>query len=275
MSYGYRVEGPWQPEAGHRFDPSKLLLDPCADSLTGTFTYDPALSEFGTDTTALVPKSVLVHPLPALEPRTLRKPEAIYEINIRAFSMRHPDVPEHLRGTLGALGHSSILDYLVKLQIDTVELMPVTAWIDERHLVKAGLRNAWGYNPVSFFAPDPRIIPGGMMELRSTVAALHAAGINVVLDLVFNHSGESDQFGPTVSFRGLDSTSYYAHHGGVLINDTGCGNTFALYEPHLVQHVVDSLRHWVLQCGIDGFRFDLATIMGRLPDGFSLTRSIA
>ncbi len=266
--YGLRANGPWQPEAGLLFDASKVLLDPYAKQIDRAFSYDPRLGEHGFDSVALVPKAVILDELLDLPLRQVHEPRFIYEMQVKSFTKQHPNIPEDQRGTVSALSHPSIISHLKKIGVDTIELMPITAWIDERHLKPLGLSNAWGYNPISFFALDPRLAPGGISELRKSVATLHAEGFNVILDLVFNHSGESDVFGPTVSFRGLDNCSYYRSINGQLINDTGCGNTFALDRPHLVQMVVDSLRHWVLKCGIDGFRFDLATIMGRRDDGF-------
>jgi glycogen debranching enzyme len=187
---------------------------------------------------------------------------------VKSFTKLHPDIPEKIRGTISALAHPAILSHLKKIGVDSIELMPITAWLDEPHLQRLGLSNAWGYNPVSFFAPDPRLVPGGMAEIRQTVQQLHAEGFNVILDLVFNHTGEGDDHGPVLSLHGLDSTGYYRHINGILVNDTGCGNTVAMDRPHVVQLVIDSLRHWVLKCGIDGFRFDLATVMGRSDQGF-------
>src|SRR5262249_53983020 len=159
-----------------------------------------------------------------------------------------------------------------KLGVDTVELMPIAAWIDERHLPALRLRNGWGYNPVTFMAPDPRIAPGGVGEIRSAVEALHAAGIRVLLDVVFNHTGESDTEGATLSLRGLDNALYYRHADddpGELVNDTGCGNTLALDRAPVLRLAMDALRHWVDQTGVDGFRFDLATVLGRTGGGFN------
>ncbi len=202
----------------------------------------------------------------------------IYELNVRAFTMRHPDIPEAQRGTIAALAHPAIIAHLRKLKVAAVELMPIVAWIDERHLPPLGLVNSWGYNPVSFMAIDPRL--GTLGDLRATAAALHAAGIGVILDLVFNHSGESDIHGQTLSFRGLAERDYYRHaHDGSLINDTGCGNTIACDHPMMRRMILDSLRHFVAQAGIDGFRFDLAPILGRTAHGFdpdaALFREIA
>ncbi len=266
--YGIRADGPWQPEAGLLFDASKVLLDPYATQIDGAFNYDARLGQQAFDSAAFCPKAVILDELPDLALRKLHDPQFIYELQVKSFTKLHPDVPAKQRGTVAALAHPSVISHFKKIGFDTIELMPITAWIDERHLKPLGLANAWGYNPVSFFALDPRLAPGGLAELKATVEVLHAEGFNVILDLVFNHSGESDVFGPTVSYRGLDNSSYYRYINGNLINDAGCGNTFALDRPHNVKLVVNSLRQWVLKCGIDGFRFDLATIMGRRDDGF-------
>ena len=266
--YGLRADGLWQPEAGMLFDVAKVLLDPYAKQIDRAFDYDSRLGLQGYDTAALIPKALVLDELPDLPLRIVHEPRFIYELQVKSFTKLQSKIPARQRGKVAALGHPSIISHLKKIGVDTVEFMPITAWIDERHLKPLGLSNAWGYNPVSFFAPDPRLAPGGIMEIRETVAALHSKGFNVILDLVFNHSGESDAHGPTVAFRGLDNSSYYRYINGHLINDAGCGNTLALDRPQNVKLVVDSLRHWVLKCGVDGFRFDLATIMGRRDDGF-------
>ena len=179
--------------------------------------------------------------------------------------MLHPDVPEALRGTVAALAHPAVLAHLKKLHVAAVELMPVVAWIDERHLPPLGLANAWGYNPVALMALDPGLCPGGVAELRETVAALHAAGIGVILDLAFNHTGESDRHGGVLSLRGLDDAAYAKAPDGTLINDTGCGNTLDFTHPAVRDLTLAALRHFVSACGVDGFRFDLATILARGP----------
>lgn len=272
--YGLRADGPWQPEAGHRFDHSKLLVDPYATRFDRPFSYDPRLAEFGQDTRSIVPKAIVETPRPPLNPdRPLfQSGGLIYEIPVRAFTMLHPDVPEEDRGTIRALAHPSIIDHLSKLHVSAVELMPIAAWIDERHLPPLGLTNAWGYNPVTMLALDPRLAPGGIADLRHAVEALHAAGIGVILDVVFNHTGESDIHGPTLSLRGLGNAAYYRHdqHSpGTLVNDTGCGNTLACDRPEVQELVLTAMRHFVTQAGIDGFRFDLAPILGRDANGFS------
>ena len=264
--YGYRAEGPYDPARGSWFDPAKLLVDPYAVELDSRFTYDPRLGQFGEDTAALVPKA-LVQPAARrpLPPPPLFAPGGlIYELNVRSFTMRHPDVPVHQRGTIAALAHPSVLSHLRKLGVAAVELMPVTAWIDERHLPPLGLSNAWGYNPVAPMAIDPRLAPGGVEELRETVATLRTAGIGVILDLVFNHTGESDAGGPTLSLRGLDPASYARNADGSLINDAGTGNTLDFARPHVRAMTLAALRHFAM-LGIEGFRFDLAPVMARAP----------
>jgi glycogen operon protein len=266
--YGLRAAGPYDPAAGHHFDHHKLLLDPYARAISAAFQYAPRLSRHGAETTHLVPKAIVMADMPATPLRTPHQPGLIYELNVRGFTMRHPDVPDAKRGTIAALAEPAIIKHFKSVGADTIELMPIAAWIDERHLVNLGLSNAWGYNPVSFFAIDPRIAPGGLKELRDTVSALHEHGINVLLDVVFNHTGEGDALGPTLSFRSLDNKGYYRLFHGAYVSDAGTGNTLALDRPHNVNLVVDALRHWVAACGIDGFRFDLATILGRDGDGF-------
>ena len=271
--YGLRADGPYDPDAGLWFDPAKLLVDPYATEIDRPFVHDGRLARFGVETADIVPKAIVTRDRPvAPKPPVFRPGGFVYEIAVRAFTMLHPDVPEAMRGTVGALAHPAVLAHLKRLGVDAVELMPITAWIDERHLPPLGLSNSWGYNPVALMALDPRLVPGGMKELADTVAALRAANIGVILDLVFNHSGESDRHGATLSMRGLDNRTYYRHvpgRPGELINDTGCGNTIACEHPVVRQLVLDSLRHFVRQAGVDGFRFDLATILGREAEGFS------
>ena len=258
--YGYRCAS----------DPAKLLVDPYAVELDRPFVYDPILGEPGVETAPLVPRAIAqpraspTRPLPPLfVPGGL-----IYEINVRGFTMLHPDVPPAQRGTIAALAHPAIIAHLQKLHVAAVELMPIVAWIDERHLPPLGLTNAWGYNPVVPMALDPRLAPRGVAELQEVVATLRAAGIGVILDLVFNHSGESDVHGPTLSLRGFDDALYYAHApDGSLINDTGTGNTLDCARPEVRQLILDSLRHFSA-LGVDGFRFDLATVLARGP-GFA------
>ena len=272
--YGLRADGPYDPDRGLWFDPDKLLLDPHAPAIDRAFVHDPMLAAprgQGEDTAPLMPKGVVAAPLPSIAPAPPRfQPGGlIYELQVRSFSLLHPDIPEAQRGTIAALAHPVVIDHLQKLGVGAVELMPINAWIDERHLPPLGLRNAWGYNPVSYFALDPRLAPGGLAELRETVAALHAAGIGVIMDMVYNHDGESDRLGPTLSLRGLNARDYFRHEAdGRLINDTGTGNSVDCNQPMVRRLILQSLRHFVVQAGIDGFRFDLAPALGRLPDGF-------
>ncbi|MDB5556013.1 MAG: glycogen debranching enzyme [Rhizobium sp.] len=278
MHYGYRAHGIYAPEHGQWYDPSKLLVDPYAVVLDRPFTYSPGLSTYGTETEDLVPKSVITALAPVThQPARFHEGGLVYEINVRALTMRHPAIPEAERGTIKALAHPAIIAHFKRIGVASVELMPITAWIDERHLPPLGLRNSWGYNPIAMMALEPRLCPGGITELAETVAALHAENIGVILDLVFNHTGESDQLGPTVSMRGLDSLTYYRSpegHPGLLVNDTGTGNTLACDNPVVRELVLDTLRHFVTFAGIDGFRFDLAPILGRDLHGFSASAQL-
>lgn len=255
--YGFRTET----------DPAKLLVDPYATEIDAPFAWHPDLAEPGRETAHIVPKAVVRAPLSAVADHVAFTPGGlIYELNVRGFTMLHPEVPEAERGTIAALGHPAVIAHLKRIGVDALELMPIAAWIDERHLPPLGLRNAWGYNPVTMMALDPRLAPGGIAELRAAVAALHAAGIAVILDVVFNHSGESDIHGGTLSFRGLDNASYYAHApDGSLVNDTGTGNTLRAGHPVVRRLTLDTLRYFVTQAGVDGFRFDLAPVLARDP----------
>jgi len=270
--YGYRADGIYAPDHGLWFDPSKLLVDPYATHLDRPFVHDGRLTLFGEETAGLVPKAIVTAASPvAPQPPVFKPGGVIYEIAVRAFTMLHPDIPEAMRGTVAALAHPAVLKHLKRIGVDAVELMPITAWIDERHLPPLGLSNSWGYNPIAMMALDPRLVPGGIAELAATVAVLRAEGIGVILDLVFNHSGESDRHGATLSMRGLDNLTYYRHPAdspGELINDTGCGNTIACENPVVGRLIIDSLRHFVAHAGVDGFRFDLASILGRDSGGF-------
>lgn len=265
--YGYRADGDWGPDDGCWFDPAKLLVDPYAVELGRRFVQHPDLARPGADTAALVPHAIVPARLPELprQPPRFARGGLVYELNVRGFTMLHPDVPENLRGTVAALAHPAVRAHFRKLHITAIELMPIVAWIDERHLPPLGLRNSWGYNPVAMMALDPGLCPGGIAELRETVAALHADGIGVILDLVLNHTGESDVLGGVLSLRGLDDASYARAPDGILINDTGCGNTLDFGQPAVRELALETLRHFVRHCGIDGFRFDLATILARSP----------
>ncbi len=266
-SYGYRAHGTFDPAQGLWFDPAKLLVDPRALELDRRFVQHPRLGVFGEDTADLAPRAVVSGPLAEVvhqSPRFARG-GLIYELNVAGFTALHPDVPPAIRGTVAALAHPAIIAHLKKLHVSAVELMPVIAWIDERHLPPLGLANHWGYNPVAPMALDPGLCPGGVAELRHAVAALHEAGIGVILDLVFNHTGESDVHGGTLCLRGLDPAAYATAPDGRLINDTGCGNTLDFADPAVRRLMIDSLVHFVRHCGIDGFRFDLAPVLARGP----------
>ncbi|MER2535012.1 MAG: glycogen debranching protein GlgX [Rhizobiaceae bacterium] len=271
--YGLRADGDYAPKRGLWFDPAKLLVDPYAVELDYPFRYNALMAAERwqqQDIASIIPKAKVTRTVWTAPKPPLFKPGGlIYEVNVRAFTRLHPDVPEERRGTIGALAHPAVIAHLRKLGVSAVELMPVTAAIDERHLKPLGLSNAWGYNPVALMALDPSLAPGGVAELRETVAALREAGIGVILDLVFNHTGESDEQGPTLSLRGLDANACYRHDAeGRLVNDTGTGNTLDCGHPFVRDLVLDALRHFTLACGVDGFRFDLATVLGRTGTGF-------
>ena len=261
--YGLRADGPW--EGSNRFDSAKLLVDPYATAIDRPYRHMPELTVRGFDTAAIVPKAIMrrkatpAQPMPPAMPP--KRPTFIYELQVKSFTKLHPQVPEAQQGTVSALAHPAVMAHLKELGVDCLELMPLMAWIDERHLAPAGLANAWGYNPVTFMAPDPRLAPGGFAEIRDTIASLHNQGISVILDVVFNHTGESDDHGATLSLKGLDAALYFTG-----ANDTGCGNTLDCSRAAVVQLVTDAMRCWVNETGLDGFRFDLATVMGHSPD---------
>jgi glycogen operon protein len=265
--YGYRARGGYEPENNLWFDPAKLLVDPYAVELDRRFMQHPRLGQYGEDTADIVPRAIVQGPLAQVpqQPPCFERGGLIYELNVAGFTKLHPDVPEARRGTIAALAHPAVIAHLKKLHVTAVELMPIVAWIDERHLPPLGLANHWGYNPVAMMALDPVLCPGGVAELRETVAALHAAGIGVLLDLVFNHTGESDVHGGTLSLRGLDPASYARAPDGTLINDTGCGNTLDFANLAVRRLMIDTLTHFVRHCGVDGFRFDLAPVIARGP----------
>lgn len=279
--YGLRAHGPYAPHEGHRFNASKLLVDPYARAFDRAFALHASMlgqhadgSRNDDDSAAWVPKGLAV-PLAAQEvaarPHVPWSATVIYELHVRGFTKLHPHVPEPLRGTCAALAHPAAIEHLVRLGVTTVELMPLAAAIDEPHLARAGLTNYWGYNTIGWFAPDPRLAPGGMRELRQAVAALQDAGLEVILDVVLNHSGEGDVNGPTISLRGLDNATYYrtvARDGHRYVDDTGCGNTLAFDRAPVVRLAIESLQYWAQASGADGFRFDLATTLGRRDHGF-------
>jgi glycogen debranching enzyme GlgX/4-alpha-glucanotransferase len=279
--YGLRAHGPYDPRHGQRFNAAKLLVDPYATALDRRFALHPAL--FGelpdgvtrndADSGPFVPKGIArlpFVPVVTTRPRVPWADTIIYELHVRGYTQLQAAVPEALRGTCAGLAHPAAIEHLTRLGITTVELMPIAAAIDERHLPPLGLTNAWLYNPAALFVPDPRLAPGGIDEFAACIASLHTAGIEVVQDIVLNHTGESDALGPTVSLRGLDNATYYrtiAGDPGAYINDTGCGNTLALDRPPVLRLAMDALR-WYAAAGVDGFRFDLATTLGRRNDGF-------
>ncbi len=271
--YGFRVEGPYDPAQGARFDPSKLLADPYAWRFDRPFRLHPSMFKFGDDSGPFAPKAITGAP-PAGEPGRKRvAPEAlvVYELNVRGFSRLNPAIPESERGTFLGLAHAASIAHLAALGVTAVEVMPADAFVDERHLPPLGLSNAWGYNAVVFGAPDPRLAPGGWADVRAATDALHAAGMEAILDVVFNHNGESDQFGPTLSFRGLDNATWFRldpKNPATYVNDAGTGNCLALDRPIVVDMAIGALRRWMIFGGIDGFRFDLATALGRTDEGF-------
>ncbi|WP_185984903.1 glycogen debranching protein GlgX [Aureimonas mangrovi] len=270
--YGLRASGPFAPERGARFDERKLLVDPYALRLDRPFRHDAALCNFGTQTAPLVPRAIVSALPKAAPPLPAGAPGFTYEVLTRGFSMRHPGVRPDYRGTVLAFTEEAVLDDLARLGVETVEFMPLAAWIDERHLPPLGLSNAWGYNPIAHMAPDPRLAPGGLPDIARAVSALHGRGIRVLLDVVLNHSGESDELGPTLSYRGLDNAAYYRlrqDDAALYVNDTGTGNTFAAERAPVVQLFLDTLRTWAEATGIDGFRYDLAPVLGRDAKGFS------
>jgi isoamylase len=256
--YGYRVYGPQEAERGHRFDPSKVLLDPYAKLIKGKITaglgrcqvVDTAFS-WGDDR----------------PPRTPWQDTVIYELHVKGFSELHPDVPEQLRGTYAALATEPVIAHLKKLGVTAVELLPIHSFVDERRLVQHGLRNYWGYNSIGFFAPELRYSASGTLgEFKTMVKTLHSAGIEVILDVVYNHTGEGDHSGPTLSFRGIDNAVYYRldpSHPRRYLNFTGTGNSFNSAHRVVLALIMDSLRYWVQEMHVDGFRFDLATTLAR------------
>jgi len=287
QQYGYRAHGPWTPETGQRFNPSKLLIDPYARALAGSFKWAGALYDFDhsttpdslqpnlTDSAAYIPKCVVCGPVAELLAQRPCVPWAemiVYESNVRGYTMTHPDIPEHERGKFRGMSNARILEYLKALGITSLELMPVHAMIDEGFLVGRGLKNFWGYNSINFFTPESRYARlDAVHEFREMVDAIHDAGIEVILDVVYNHTGEGGGRGPTLSFRGIDNLCYYRTEPGDpirYVNDTGCGNTLNADHPRVQAMVLDSLVYWHEQMGVDGFRFDLAPVLGRSVLGF-------
>jgi isoamylase len=283
--YGYRVDGPWEPEHGHRFNASKLLIDPYAQALTGQVDWNAPVFGYRLGKSDLVrdkrndargvPKGIVI--ADDFDWSGDRRPDialndsVIYELHVKGFTERHPDLPPELRGTYAGLAAPPVIDYLKNLGITAVELLPVHAFLDDKHLLDQGLRNYWGYNTINFFAPEARYSASGdtggqVTEFKQMVKALHAAGIEIILDVVYNHTAEGNHLGPTLSFRGIDNASYYR-----LVPDdprhymdyTGTGNTLNAMHPQVLQLIMDSLRYWVEEMHVDGFRFDLASALAR------------
>ena len=285
--YGYRVEGPYDPTSGHRFNPAKLLLDPYAKAIDGTIRWSDALFGYpighpdadlardDRDSAANIPKCVVIDPAftwgEDRPPRIPWNETIIYEVHVKAFTARHPDVPKALRGTYAGLASSPAIEYLRSLGITAAELLPVHQFVADKHLVERGLTNYWGYNSIGFFAPDVRYASSGglgqqVTEFKTIVKTLHQAGIEVILDVVYNHTGEGNHLGPTLCFRGIDNASYYrllADDRRYYMDYTGCGNTLNMTHPRTLQLIMDSLRYWVLEMHVDGFRFDLASALAR------------
>ena len=285
--YGYRVHGPYEPEAGHRFNPSKIVMDPYAkavarpvrwdDAMFGYRIGDPAadLSYDDRDSAAFAPLAAVIDPaFPWGADRPLRRPwheTVIYEAHVKGFTARHPDIPPGIRGTYAALATAPVIEHLQRLGVTALELMPVHHHSYDRHLVERGLTNYWGYNTLCFLAPDLRYSAkkrplGSVREFKTMVRALHGGGIEVILDVVYNHTAEGNQLGPTLSLRGIDNAAYYRltpesprHY----MDFTGCGNTLNMRHPRVLQLIMDSLRYWVLEMHVDGFRFDLASALAR------------
>jgi isoamylase len=282
--YGYRVSGPYQPQHGHRFNPQKLLLDPYAKAIVGSLAWSDAhfgyrigsqradLSQDRRNNASGMPKCQVIDPAFSWgddrNPRTRWHDTVIYEMHVRGFTKLHPQVPPQLRGTYAGLGTTPVIEYLQDLGVTAVELMPVHWFLNDRHLVEKGLRNYWGYNSIGYFAPhqDYSSTLQADREFKTMVKALHSAGIEVILDVVYNHTAEGNHLGPTLSFRGIDNAAYYrlVHDDPRYYMDyTGCGNTLNMLHPRVLQMIMDSLRYWITEMHVDGFRFDLAAALAR------------
>ena len=282
--YGYRVHGPWDPAAGHRCNPAKLLLDPYAKALTGRIEWNEAIFPYDfakgagersdSDSAPYVPRCLVNQPYFDWDgDRLLRTPwreTIIYETHVKGLTMTHPDVPEELRGTYAGLAHPAIVNYLSQLGITAVELLPIHQFIHDNHLIEKELRNYWGYNSISYFAPHDEYVSnpqagGAVAEFKQMVKALHKAGIEVILDVVYNHTAEGNHMGPMLCFKGIDNSYYYrvTEDKSFYMDYTGCGNSLNMRNPHVLQLVMDSLRYWILEMHVDGFRFDLAATLAR------------
>ncbi len=285
--YGYRVQGPYDPEAGHRFNPNKLLIDPYAKSVASTIEWSDAMfgyrigdpkADLSFDTrnnACSIPKCVVIdHAFTWGGDHLLKTPwdkSIIYEVHVKGFTARHPEVPEQMRGTYAGLTTPAVIDYLLALGVTAIEILPVHHFVSDKHLLDRDLTNYWGYNSVGFFAPDMRYatspVRGRVVrEFKTMVKTLHSAGIEVILDVVYNHTAEGNHLGPTLSFRGIDNASYYRLHDDdkrYYMDYTGCGNTLNATHPRTLQLIMDSLRYWVTEMHVDGFRFDLASALAR------------
>jgi glycogen operon protein len=281
--YGYRVYGPYLPEDGLRCDPSKLLIDPYARALDGDVKWDPAVYAYRlggddresseSDSAPFVPRSVVTNPwFEWGDDRPLRTPwheTVLYECHVKGLTMRHPAVPENLRGTYAGMAHPAVIEHLQRLGVTAVELMPVHQFIHDHYLEDKGLRNYWGYNSIGFFAPHVDYSAWGVeqvvSEFKYLVKTMHQSGIEVILDVVYNHTAEGNHLGPTLSFKGIDNPAYYrlADGGRYYFDTTGTGNTLNMRHPHVLQLIIDSLRYWVTEMRVDGFRFDLAASLAR------------
>ena len=283
--YGFRVHGPWDPAQGHRCNPAKLLVDPYARAITGTIDWTPALFPYplsgddlereDSDSAPFMPKGIVVDSAFDWEDdRPLRRPlheTSIYEVHLKGFTMRHPAVPQEIRGTYAGLAHPAAIEYLRNLGITAVELLPIHQFVHEQHLLDKGLRNYWGYHSYGYFAPHNEYSSAGDMggqvrEFKQMVKALHAAGLEVILDVVYNHTGEGNHLGPVLSLKGIDNRAYYRvveDDPRYYMDYTGTGNSLNMRHPHALQLVMDSLRYWVQEMHVDGFRFDLASTLAR------------
>jgi isoamylase len=293
QAYGYRATGPYDPERGVRCNPAKLLLDPYAHAFSGSVTFGPEVLGYtegdpdapsAADSAASMPRSLVVADNPlrwreGARPRHRFSETIIYELHVKGFTMRHPGIPPELRGTYAGLGHEAALAHLTDLGVTAVELLPVHESVPEAFLLQRGLTNYWGYNTIGYFAPHQAYSaavragkPGGQVdEFKAMVDALHGAGLEVLLDVVFNHTAEADHRGPTLCFRGLDNPAYYRLEAGDprhYVDTTGCGNSLNAGDPVTLQLIMDSLRYWLTQMHVDGFRFDLATTLGRQDGSF-------
>lgn len=287
--YGYRVYGPYEPEAGHRFNHHKLLIDPYAKQLVGELKWDESLFGYTIgspegdlsfderDSAPFVPKAKVIDP--AFDwngKQNIRIPTdrtIIYETHVRGISMQHPSVPENLRGSFAGLTNPDLLEHIRSLGVTSIELLPVHAFIHDNHLLEKGLRNYWGYNSIAFLSPHPEYLKSGdLHEFKNMAVDLHKAGLELILDVVYNHTAEGSELGPTLSLRGIDNATYYRllpDNQRYYINDSGTGNTLDLAHPCVLRLVTDSLRYWTEDMGVDGFRFDLGTILAREKDGFN------